>query len=198
MIRAERRRVDLRAWREGDDVRAWKSVFAVMLVWFAAAILGCNAEIPGGSSAVDEEPAPAEYVDFTLPDLEGRPIALADYRGKIVIIDFWATWCPPCVFQVPELNEFWQSHRASGEVVVIGVAVDDEGAAVVGPWAEEHGITYTLVLGDEDVAREFGAMGFPTLVIVRPDGSVDSRHVGLVEAEELEELVTAAAGVGAT
>ena len=173
-------------------------VFAAMLVWFAASLVSCGAETPGGSDAGNSDARPVEYVDFTLPDLEGQPIRLADYRGKVVIVDFWATWCPPCIFQVPELNAFWETNQAAGEVTVIGVAVDVEGAEVVGPWAEEHGVSYPLVIGDEDVAREFGAMGFPTLVIIRPDGSVDSRHVGLIEAEELEELVAAAVGVGAT
>jgi peroxiredoxin len=179
-------------------VKAWKPFFGALLVWFAATLVGCDAETPGGSDATGSDAAPAEYVDFTLPNLEGEPIRLADSRGKIVIIDFWATWCPPCIFQVPELNAFWEAHQAAGEVMVIGVAVDVEGAEVVRPWAEEHSIRYPLVIGDEDVARKFGAMGFPTLVILRPDGSVDSRHVGLVEAEELEELVAAVTGVDAT
>jgi peroxiredoxin len=173
-----------------------KAFFAVWSAGFLAVLVGCGSETPGGSEATS--PEPAEFVDFTLPDLEGEMVRLADYRGKIVIIDFWATWCPPCIFQVPELNAFWQAHQAEGEVMVIGVAVDVEGAEIVGPWAKENGVDYQLVIGDEEVAREFGAMGFPTLVIIRPDGSVDSRHVGLVEAAELEELVAAAAGVGAT
>jgi thiol-disulfide isomerase/thioredoxin len=173
-------------------------ILVVLLACFAATLMGCGAETPSGSGASGSDAGPAEFLDFTLPDLAGRPVRLADYRVKIVIIDFWATWCPPCIFQVPELNAFWEAHQAAGEVMVIGVAVDVEGAEVVGPWAEENGVSYSLVIGDENVAREFGAMGFPTLVIVRPDGSLDSRHVGLVEAEELEELVAAARGIGAT
>jgi thiol-disulfide isomerase/thioredoxin len=184
--------------KEDEGVKAWKPVLAAMLLWFVGISLGCGSETPGGSDAASTEAEPAEYVDFTLPDLGGELVSLAAYRGKVVIIDFWATWCPPCIFQVPELNAFWETHRITGEVMVIGVAVDVEGAEVVGPWAEENGVDYQLVIGDEDVAREFGAMGFPTLVIVRPDGSIDSRHVGLIEAAELEELVAAATGVGAT
>ncbi len=185
-------------WVEHEDVKAWKPFFVALLVCFAATLTGCGAEIPGGSDANGSDAGPVEYVDFTLPDLEGQLVRLADYRGKIVIIDFWATWCPPCIFQVPELNAFWEAHQAAGEVMVIGVAVDVEGAEIVAPWAEENGVGYSLLIGDEEVAREFGAMGFPTLVIVRPDGAVDSRHVGLVEAAELEELVAAAKGIGAT
>ncbi len=131
------------------------------------------------------EPAP----EFALPDLEGRSVRLADFRGKALVIDFWATWCPPCLFQVPELNAFWKKHRDAGDVAVVGVAVDAEGAEVVGPWVEEQGVEYPILIGDEALARRFGAQGFPTLAVVRPDGTLDALHVGLIEAADLEELL---------
>jgi cytochrome c biogenesis protein CcmG/thiol:disulfide interchange protein DsbE len=127
--------------------------------------------------------------DFTLTDLEGRTVRLSDFRGRAVVIDFWATWCPPCVFQVPELNSLWEAHRSSGDVAVIGVAVDVEGAEVVAPWVDEHDVGYTILIGDEGLAKEFGVLGFPTLVLVNPDGSIESLHVGLIEHDELEGLV---------
>jgi peroxiredoxin len=169
--------------------RRWRSL-ALLL---ALAWPGCSAQEPGdapgaGSAAAAEtagDPAP----DFTLPDLEGATIRLSDYRGKTVIVDFWATWCPPCVFQVPELNKLRAAHRAQDDLEVIGVAVDVEGAEVVAPWVAEQGVEYTIVLGDEELAQAFGALGFPTLVVVTPDGRLDSMHVGLVEYETLESLV---------
>ena len=74
--------------------------------------------------------------------------------------------------------------------MVIGVAVDVEGAEVVAPWAEKHGVDYTIVLGDESLAKEFGVLGFPTLAVVAPDGTLRSPlHVGLIEVAQLEEIV---------
>jgi peroxiredoxin len=156
----------------------------------ALALAGCAAE-SGEDSGIAGPKPPVGSGDFTLPDLAGSPVRLADFRGKTVILDFWATWCPPCIFQVPELNKFWAAHKDSGDVMVIGVAVDVEGAEIVSPWAEEQGVEYPLVIGSEEVAREFGAVGFPTLVIVKPDGQIDSLHVGLIESDELEALVAA-------
>ena len=165
----------------------------------AAAVLALGG-LSIGCSRVDE-PGPADAggaadervreraPQFTLPDLQGRDVSLADFEGRALVLDFWATWCPPCIFQVPELNAFWQKHRDAGDVAVVGVAVDAEGAEVVGPWVAEQGVEYPILIGDESLARRFGAQGFPTLAIVRPDGTVDSLHVGLIEVAELEKLV---------
>jgi peroxiredoxin len=173
---------------EGSPPTTWRHALllaALVLVPLAS----CSAE-PGDTSGAGSQP-PVAAGDFTLPDLAGNPVHLSDFRGKTVVLDFWATWCPPCVFQVPELNKFWAAHKDGGDVMVIGVAVDVEGAEIVAPWAEEQGVAYPLVIGSETVAREFGAVGFPTLVIVKPDGRIDSLHVGLIESEELDALVAA-------
>jgi peroxiredoxin len=153
------------------------------------AALACSPADDGGPGAGAEPGGSGAAPDFALPDLQGRTVRLSELRGKAVVVDFWATWCPPCLFQVPELNAFWKKHREAGDVAVIGVAVDAEGAAVVAPWVEEQGVEYTILLGDEGLARRFGAQGFPTLALVRPDGTLDSLHVGLIEVAKLEELL---------
>lgn len=169
--------------------------FCALLV---GAAVGCGSEtsreaaplsVEGVDSAEGVAAESPDAVDFTLVDLNGAPVNLSDHRGKTVIVDFWATWCPPCLFQVPELNKLRAAHADAGDLAVLGVAVDVEGAEVVGPWVDEQGVEYTILIGDEQLAREFGAVGFPTLAVVRPDGSVHSLHVGLVEHDELEELV---------
>jgi peroxiredoxin len=155
--------------------------------------LGCSAQEGGerGASAAEaaskqpKRPAP----NFELKGVDGSPVSLAEHRGKPVVIDFWATWCVPCLYQVPELNALWNKHREAADVAVIGVAVDVEGASVVAPWIEEQGVEYPIAIGDEALAREFGVMGFPTLAILNSEANIESLHVGVIEAEELEELL---------
>jgi len=179
--------------------RRWSWLFGLSLAMLLGlGVAGCDSGGPGaavgeaGAGIAEEEVEAAP--DFTLQDIEGNPVTLSEFRGKTVIIDFWATWCPPCLFQVPELNKLWQAHRARGDVVVIGVSVDVDGVEIVRPWIEEQGVEYTIVLGSVELAEQFGALGFPTLAVVKPDGSVDSLHVGLIEYDTLEELVAKVAG----
>jgi thiol-disulfide isomerase/thioredoxin len=142
---------------------------------------GCLAEErPGG-------PAPP----FTLSDLDGQELSLADLAGRIVVVDFWATWCEPCKAQIPVLNAFQREHP---EVTVLGVAVDAGGREVVEPFAREHAITYRVLLGSESLARDYGVPGFPALAIVDAAGRLDGLHLGVITPEALEEAVAAAGG----
>jgi peroxiredoxin len=163
--------------------RAWVGA-ALAVTW-----LGCAAEEPTASSGAAEPEQGRAAPDFTLPDLQGKPVRLSDFRGQAVVIDFWATWCPPCIFQVPELNKLAAAHREKGDLAVIGVSVDVEGPAVVAPWAEENAVAYTIVFGDEELAAQFGVFGFPSVVVIGPEGELDSIHVGLIEYDTLENLV---------
>jgi len=173
--------------------RAAARISIGLLCLTLSAPLGCGAQDGGewGASASEADsaqptrPAPS----FALQSPTGDRVALADQRGKPVVIDFWATWCAPCVYQVPELNAFWKKHRDAADVAVIGVAVDSDGASVVAPWIAQQGVEYPIALGDEALAREFGVMGFPTLAIIDADGNIVSLHVGVTEVEELEELL---------
>ena len=164
----------------------------VLLLALILLSLTCRLEsAPGVGGEADGIQAP----EFTLPDLLGSKISLADHRGRPVIIDFWATWCAPCVRQIPVLNAFQAAHY--GEVSVLGIAVDSQGIEVVAPFAAEHGIQYPVLVGDESLAQEYGAFGFPSLYVIAPDGHIVANHVGVISEEELEEaLVTAAARAG--
>lgn len=131
---------------------------------------------------MEPEPAP----EFSLPNLEGELISLASLRGKTVVIDFWATWCAPCEFQIPVLNEFYAEYAPSGQVEVLGISVDEDGADVVQAWTEERDVAYPILMGDDGLAREYGALGFPALAIVSPAGEIVVRHMGVVDMETLK------------
>ena len=149
----------------------------------------------GAEEAAAEAAPPREAPAFTLATLQGEAIRSADLAGKTVVLDFWATWCPPCEFQVPELNAFWENHQGDGDVVVFGVSVDVDTDDVVREWVEKKGVAYPILLGGEEVARRFGALGFPTLYVVAPDGRIAVEHVGLIEVADLETtLATLRAG----
>ncbi len=174
-------------------VRAWCGVLILTLSVTPA----CGGEDPGPDPASQEqaaleeqpgEPAP----DFTLSDLSGGQVSLADLRGKVVIIDFWATWCPPCEFQIPILNEVYAAHP-DGDVEILGISVDTEGVDKVREYIQKHDAHYPILMGDEALARRFGAPGFPSLIVVDPQGRIDGVHVGLIEAPELEGFIADAA-----
>jgi thiol-disulfide isomerase/thioredoxin len=131
-----------------------------------------------------ERPAPA----FALTDLQGKTVSLADFAGRTVVIDFWATWCTPCKKQIPVLNAFHES-PAGRDVALLGIAVDVAGREVVAPFAAEHGIQYPVLLGEESLAFDYGAPGFPALAVVDPQGRIDSLHLGVIGRSALEAAV---------
>jgi thiol-disulfide isomerase/thioredoxin len=160
---------------------------------------GCSGE-PGVEAPAGEAAEAAADLrlapDFELRVLDGGSLSLASLRGRTVLIDFWATWCAPCIFQIPILNEFYAAHRGE-DVAVLGVSIDVNPEEVIPPFIDENPIHYPVLLGDEDLARQFGAPGFPALVVVDPQGRIVYLHVGLAEPEDLE-AVLAAARAGAT
>ena len=167
-------------------MRGWLARVAFALLLLAPP--GCWDPSPAPER---DDPGAAAAPGFTLPDLAGREVSLASLRGRVVVIDFWATWCAPCVFQIPVLNEFWAAHRADG-VEVLGIAVDVEGSDVVRSFVEEHGVRYPILLGSESLARDFGALGFPTLFVLGRDGRIATVHTGVIDGETLEAAVASA------
>ena len=124
---------------------------------------------------------------FDLADTQGKRHRLADYKGRWVVLNFWATWCVPCIQEIPEIAQF---HRAHGDVVVIGVAIDAEDAAKVQQFALKVGHDYPLVLATDRVEKQLGAMrALPTTRIYDPKGRVVYDKPGRVDRKFLEEKV---------
>ncbi len=149
----------------------------------ALSLLACDPieQVPAAEVRA-AEPAP----DFTLETLDGGEITLSELRGKPVLVDFWATWCGPCEETIPVLVEF---QRKYGERVgVLGISVDWEREAVA-PFAREHRMNYPVLFGDESLAMQYGAPGFPTLFVVDAQGQIVEAHVGVITLPELEASV---------
>ncbi len=134
-------------------------------------------------------PASAEPVDFVLPDLEGSEIRLSDYRGKWVLVNYWATWCPPCLEEMPELDLFHASHKDK-DAVVLGVNLEDIGLARLREFVDEQFISYPVLRGKPAGATELGPVpGMPTSYLITPDGEVVAQQVGTLTAKIIEDFM---------
>lgn len=146
------------------------------------------------TTAAIAEPALQTTANKTEPswrllDLAGRNVALEDYQSDLLIIDFWATWCVPCVVQAPLLNKFYEN--LNPRVTLLGVAVNDDRKAV-SKFIDKHKRNYTIVLGGEAIAKYHGVVVYPTIVIRTPDGSSEIGHVGVVDIDNLRRMIEAA------
>ncbi|MGZ5037383.1 MAG: TlpA family protein disulfide reductase [Usitatibacter sp.] len=136
--------------------------------------------------------AAAAPAGFDLVDTQGRRHRLADYQGRWVVLNFWATWCVPCIQEIPEIAQY---HRAHGEVALIGVALDAEDAEKVKRFAARAGHDYPLVLSDDAVEKQLGAVkALPTTRIYDPSGKLVYDRPGRVDRKLLEEKIVINAG----
>lgn len=124
---------------------------------------------------------------FTLTDAAGKTHRLSDYRGKWVIVNFWATWCPPCLEEIPDLVSITESRK---DVQVLGIAMEFQDAAQVLQFAEGMFVNYPIVLGDAKAAAQIGQVsGLPTTFIFDPGGALASRHQGKLTRRQIEQLM---------
>jgi thiol-disulfide isomerase/thioredoxin len=125
---------------------------------------------------------------FVLQDSEGKLQKLADYKGKWVVVNFWATWCPPCIKEIPDLAAFSRAHAATA--VVLGVALDYEADAEVRAFARKIGMTYPLILGEGQSEKQIGKIvALPTTLVYDPGGKLVFTRAGGVTRAQLEELL---------
>ncbi len=135
------------------------------------------------------EPKRPEAADFTLKDLEGNPVTLSDFKGKVVLVDFWATWCPPCVAEVPHFKSLHKEYNAQG-FEIIGISLDKGGVPVVRDFVEEREIPYINVMGTREVTLAYGGIrGIPTTFLIDREGRVAEKWVGFHEEGEFARAI---------
>jgi thiol-disulfide isomerase/thioredoxin len=132
----------------------------------------------------------AEPVDFSLPDVQGKQRHLSEFRGKWVVVNFWATWCPPCLEEIPDLVLFHDLHYAK-DAMVLGINFEDIPAEQLRAFVEEHQMSYPVLRnGDIDPPNaRMGVEGLPMTYIVSPEGELVARHSGSISADELEAFI---------
>ena len=124
--------------------------------------------------------------DFTLKDTDGNEVTLSDYKGKIIILDFWATWCGPCRMSIPDLISIQSEYKDN--LVIIGISLDDGRTQDnVKPFMNSVGINYPVVFGTMDVVIDYGNIyAIPTSFIIDQSGNIVKSHIGLVPKEIIE------------
>jgi len=129
-------------------------------------------------------------LNFTFKDLAGKPVTLSAYKGKVVLLDFWATWCPPCRKEIPGFVELYNTYKSRG-LVVIGVSMDED-TPDVKHFATQYKMNYPILLGfgrDADLKPAFGELPLPTSFVIASDGRICGRHDGLTAKEQVEREI---------
>jgi cytochrome c biogenesis protein CcmG/thiol:disulfide interchange protein DsbE len=171
----------------------------LLIVAVVAALIGATIFLDrttrkGGAPEVKAASAATATPVMSLKDLRGNDVTLADYRGKVVLVNFWATWCEPCRIEIPWLIEFQKKYGPRG-FTVLGVAMDDEGKKVVKPYVQkerfdvggqQEAMNYPILIGNDAAVEKFGGLiGYPTSVLISRDGRQVKKILGLVDHDRI-------------
>jgi peroxiredoxin len=176
------------AWRVG-------SALAVAAICGATWYARHHALVNETKSAVQEQFDKSELIskpapDFSLTDATGETVKLSDQKGKVVLLNFWATWCGPCKVEIPWFISFQQQYK-DRNFTVLGVAFDDDGWTSVKPYLAEHKINYRVVVGNDALDKAYGGVeSLPTTFLIGRDGRIASKHVGLISKSSYQEEIS--------
>jgi cytochrome c biogenesis protein CcmG/thiol:disulfide interchange protein DsbE len=158
-----------------------KSSFLAILTLVCLSSCSKQSVNAGAKRSSNTKPA----AEFTLKDENGATVKLSDYRGKVVLLNFWATWCGPCGVEIPWFVDFEQKYKAQG-FAVLGVSMDEDGWSAVKPFVAERKINYRILMGNDTIAQLYGGLdSLPTSFIIDREGKVAfPPHIGLVSKNE--------------
>jgi peroxiredoxin len=168
---------------------AFKKSLVLVSLAVAALLWSCSGKQPFNAEAQsirNRKPA----ADFTLRDANGSAVKLSDYRGKVVLLNFWATWCGPCTLEIPWFEEFERDYKTQG-LAVVGVSMDEDGWKAIKPYMDAHKMNYRVLLGDDSVSQLYGGVdSLPTTFIIDRAGRMAfPPHIGLAGKNEyLKEI----------
>ena len=164
------------------------SIYALRRARLSAGEASANAKVI--RFAKNPEMAPP----FLLRDLNGKIVSTADWKGKVVILNFWATWCPPCREEVPELVQLQNKYK--DQLLVVGASEDEDGPPKVQQFVQRYGINYPVVMATKELIENYGGVpALPTSFVIDPQGHVMTKHTGLYEYDVYEREVRALAGL---
>lgn len=156
-----------------------KFLFQVLFV----VVLVCGMVVP--RSFAGGKPAP----NFAFKTADGNTVELKNLAGKVVLINFWATWCGPCRAEIPGMLEVYKKYKAKG-LEIVGISLDSQGWGVVKPFVEKMNINYPVVVGDPQVVSDYGNFqGIPTTFVVDRKGNIVVEHTGAVSKAYLEQMI---------
>ena len=178
--------------RKGELARRWSNLFLIFTAAVAFAAVACR--FLGGSSEISVTPHPAPT--WELKDVDGHAVASTNYADKVVLVTFWATWCPPCKLEVPGLISLQKKYGPSG-FAVVGISVDETGAAAVKPFLKEFAVNYPVALADEKVVKDFGGVeAIPKSFIIDRQGTIVAGYLGLTSEADFEKRIVSLLGTG--
>lgn len=186
------------AFRIARSAVPWILLAALMVI--AAFLLlpvprGFRAGAPATARAASDDWTGKAAPDFTLSTLDGQRIHLSDYRGRVVLLNFWATWCAPCRVEMPWLTEFDARYRARG-LTILGISVDDAGRRRVESFVREQHVGYPILLKDKDIDLRYGGVRFlPQTFFIGRDGTIVQRRYGIRTRADFEADVRRALGL---
>jgi cytochrome c biogenesis protein CcmG/thiol:disulfide interchange protein DsbE len=172
-------------------VKNSRFLLKLLLIASVAVILGLVFRAPEtrAGSPVKDNKDRKHAPEFALKDAHGKLVHLSDYRGKVVLLDFWATWCGPCGIEIPWFEEFERKYKDRG-FEVLGVSMDDDGWKAINPFVTDKKINYRIVLGDDVTGEQYGGVeALPTTFVIDRDGRIASVHVGLTSRKDFEDAI---------